>query len=136
MARIMIVEDDAHILRLLSLWLTRNGHEVLEASNGTNAQEALIQTPVDLVVSDVNMPGVNGIELVRWYRGTLGQTSPVIMLSSRCDQDVIAAQLAGEDVRIHPKPFSPSRLVAMINELLRGGRLAAAGESGDRVGRE
>ncbi len=118
MARILVVEDDAHILRLLSLWLSRNGHTVLEATNGVNAQELLVTDPVDLLITDINMPGMNGIELIRWFRGTFESSAPVIMLSSRCDQDSIATDMEGTGVRIYPKPFSPSRLMAVIEELL------------------
>ncbi len=118
MAKILIAEDDPHMQRVLSMWLSRNGHEVLETSHGAEAKALLAAGEVDLVVSDVNMPGMDGLELVEWIRSSKGETLPVVMLSSRCDQSSIAARLRPHNVRIHPKPFSPSRLVVEIEQML------------------
>ncbi len=118
MAKILIAEDDAHMLRILSMWLARNGHEVLETRDGQAAQDVLSKVDVDLIVSDVNMPRMSGIELVQWLRSKKSKTLPVIMLSSRCDQDAIAGQIRGCNVNLHPKPFSPSRLMVEVEQLL------------------
>lgn len=118
MASILIVEDDAHVLRVLSMWLARHGHDLLEARDGAQAREILTNTQVDLLVSDVNMPRMNGLELVEWVRSHKSESLPMILLSSRCDQDAIGAELRKHDVRMHPKPFSPSRLVVEIEQLL------------------
>lgn len=118
MARILIAEDDAHILRILSMWLTRNGHEVVETSDGLKAKEALSHREVDLVVSDVNMPGLDGNGLVRWLRSEHGCNVPIILLSSRSDHVTLGKDLEPFGVRLHPKPFSPSRLVVEIERLL------------------
>jgi DNA-binding response OmpR family regulator len=124
MARILVAEDDAHMLRVLSMWLARNGHEVLEAQDGQDAREILVDGQVDLVVSDVNMPRLSGMQLVEWVRAQIGESLPMVLLSSRCDQSSIAADLRQHGVCIHPKPFSPSRLVVEIERLLA---LRAAG---------
>lgn len=118
MATILVVEDDVQILRVLAMWLTRNGYEVIEAHDGQEAVEALGDREVDLIVSDVNMPRVDGLALVRWARQDAKLTMPIIMLSSRCDQASIASQLSVHGIRVHPKPFSPSRLLAEIDGLL------------------
>ncbi len=118
MARILIADDDAHMVRLIAMWLLRNGHEVFESANGRVAQEVLSTRPIDLVVSDVNMPGIDGIGLVRWIRTEAKLTIPILLLSSRCDQSNMAAQMAEFGVRVHPKPFSPSRLLEEISRLL------------------
>lgn len=118
MARILVTDDDAHMLRVLAMWLGRNGHEVLEASNGRIAVEILKRESVDMVVSDINMPEMNGVELARWLRGEHGQQTPMILLSSRCDQMQIAEELGPLGISIHPKPFSPSRLMAQIETAL------------------
>jgi len=118
MARILIAEDDAHVMRVLSMWLSRNGHEPIEARDGLQAREAIAQGGVDLLVSDMNMPGMNGLQLVEWARTQHGSTVPIVVLSSRCDQDSIAADLRRFGVRVLPKPFSPSRLVVEIERLL------------------
>ncbi len=118
MARILVVEDDAHMVRVLSMWLARNGHEVVEAHDGEEAKGILIDAEVDAVVSDVNMPRLDGLDLVRWIRAEKSSELPVLMLSSRCDQDSMNARLKPYNVRLNPKPFSPSRLVVEIEHLL------------------
>ena len=133
MAGILVAEDDAHMLRILSIWLQRNGHEVFEARDGLMAKEGLRSRSFDFVVSDVNMPGLDGIGLVRWLRGEHKSNVPMILLSSRCDQKAIAEEVAPLDVEVHPKPFSPSRLVAEIErKLARSGSPNA--EQEDRGG--
>lgn len=124
MAKILIAEDDAHMMRVLAMWLARNGHEVLEASDGTAARAILAEADVDLLVSDVNMPGLDGLHLVEWIRTEKSESLPIVMLSSRCDQDSIAAILKPHKVRVHPKPFSPSRLVVEIEQMLAAGATA------------
>ncbi len=121
MPRILIVEDDPHILRILAVWLQRCGHEVGEAANGLVAAERIDAESFDLVVSDVNMPSMDGIALIRWLRHKRVSDVPVILLTSRCDHDVLDEELAQLNVAFHPKPFSPSQLVTQIEELMAAG---------------
>jgi DNA-binding response OmpR family regulator len=130
MARILIVEDDAHMLRVLAMWLKKNGHQIVEAqdgreaaavmgdSSGNDSGNAEVGGPIDLIVSDINMPNMSGIELARWVREERGLTTPIILLSSRCDQSQIASNLVPYGITVHAKPFSPSRLVAQIEAAL------------------
>ena len=125
MARILVAEDDAFMLRLLAMWLGRNGHEVTEASNGVAAQAAILDLPhgrFDFIVSDINMPGLSGIALAEWLRHERRCGAPMILLSSRCDHDKIEEQVAALDVSVHAKPFSPARLVAEIERRLAAGK--------------
>ena len=64
MAKILIAEDEAHILRLMSMWLKKNGHEVIETRNGAEALTAIEAGVPDLIVSDMNMPLVTGEERI------------------------------------------------------------------------
>ena len=91
---------------------------VASARNGAEAQTILDGGDVDLIISDVNMPQVDGLELVKWVRAHAGDAVPIVVLSSRCDQDSIAAELRTHGVRVLPKPFSPSRLVVEVERLL------------------
>jgi len=118
MARILIVEDDVHVMRLMAMWLSKSGHDVLEAVNGVEAKQQLSNGVVDCLVTDINMPQCNGIELVRWLRLEKDLRMPVILLSARCDQEELTAKLSNLEVAIYPKPFSPSRLLAEINHKL------------------
>ncbi len=125
MARILIVEDNAHQASLLSMWLRKNRHEVEVASNGADAQAHLQPDActkdgrcIDILISDVNMPEMTGIELIRWVRQERGLNIPILVLSSRCDQAHMAAELGTQGVRVFAKPFSPSRFVAEIERML------------------
>ena len=117
-ATILIAEDEVHIAHVLSIWLKRHGYEILEARNGAVALELLKCQPIDVVISDVNMPVLNGLELARAVRQDLGLAIPFLLLTARCDQLELARQLEPYGVNIYPKPFRPSHLVAEIKRLL------------------
>jgi len=117
-ARILIVEDEAHIARVLAMWLVRHGHEVLEAPNGEDALETLAAEEVELVITDMNMPRLDGLGLIQAIREDRGLTVPILLLTARCDQAELVTRLEPYDVSIIPKPFVPSRLVADIGDLL------------------
>ncbi len=118
MARILIADDDAHIVRVLSMWLGRHGHEVVTARNGEDALAILDGAAVDLIISDMNMPVVDGVGLARAVRAKVGAVIPIILLTARCDQEQLNQKLAAYGVHVYPKPFLPSQLVVEINQLL------------------
>lgn len=118
MARILIADDDAHIARVLSMWLGRHGHRVTIVSNGEAAMNLLADEPFDLVISDMNMPLLDGIGLVRALRTDLKQDIPVVVLTARCDQEDLHRELASHGAKVFSKPFLPSQLVVEINALL------------------
>ena len=125
MARILVVEDEAHISGLLKLWLERHGHAVVQASDGRSALTVLDAQAVDFIVSDMNMPELDGLGLVKEVRDTRGIDVPIVLLSARCDQTKLQGLLGPYKVRLYPKPFMPSRLVSEIDELLKS-RMEAA----------
>lgn len=118
MAMILVVEDDLHILRVVSMWLKRNGHQVVETRTGHEGLDRLRIRGIDLMVADVNMPGMTGVELleVATREGLLPHGA--IILTSRCDQHEIANAVKSFGGTVHPKPFSPSRLIQTIEEKL------------------
>ncbi|MHC5108620.1 MAG: response regulator [Planctomycetota bacterium] len=118
MARILITDDDAHVVRIMSMWLARQGHEVLEARSGQAALDLLDQHEVDFIISDVNMPGMNGIEFLRATREQKNVGVPFLLISSRCDQRELREIVKPLGARLYPKPFVPSKLVADIEEML------------------
>lgn len=119
MATILIADDEAHIVRVISMWLTRNGYNVLEAGDGTEALAAIDSETVDLIVSDMNMPGLSGLEFARILREQRHLQIPFLLLTARCDQERLERLIAPYDVHLYPKPFVPSRLVADIDRMLR-----------------
>jgi two-component system response regulator FlrC len=117
MSCILIAEDDPHILRLISMWLTRQGHEVHEARNGLLARDFISHTQVDVLVSDVNMPGLDGLELIETVLNEGRVRYGIVVLTNRWDHGDIRERLARRGVHVLPKPFSPSKLSELIESL-------------------
>lgn len=118
MPKILIAEDEAHVLRVMSVWLKRHGHDILEASNGAEALEWLDRESVDMIISDMNMPVMNGLTLVKAVRNERDSKVPFLLLTARCDLHKLTKELEPYGVHLCPKPFVPSRLVADIDCLL------------------
>lgn len=118
MARIVIAEDQAHIRHILVMWIRRHGHEVVEAATGRTALEALQAGDVDLLITDVNMPEMDGIELTQQAFEACSSLRAVFVVTSRCDQRDILDRLADPRVRVFPKPFSPSQLVRDVEDAM------------------
>ena len=121
MSRVLVAEDDPHILRLISLWLGREGYEVLEARNGLAALELIEAGGVDVLVSDVNMPGMTGLELIDAVLTTGSVRRGAIVLTNRWDHGDIRERLSARGVHVLPKPFSPTGLSALVKSLAEGG---------------
>lgn len=117
--RILIVDNERHVQRLLQFTLEKTGAAVTLASSGEEALAILSETPADLMLIDLVMPGLDGFETVRRLRkmATL-QTMPIIMLTSRGQSE--AREQAGElgIVAFYTKPFSPMELIAEARRIL------------------
>src|SRR2546427_6244250 len=118
--RVLFVDDEAQIRKLLSTWLTRHGYEVSVANDGWEALKAIRAQAPDLVITDVNMPNMNGLELTRRLRGDHRTARiPVIMLSARKQaDDVLSGYAEGADEYI-PKPVEMAVLAAKVEVLIR-----------------
>jgi len=119
MSRILVAEDDPHILRLICMWLQRQGHDVVEARNGSAARDLIQAAPVDILVSDINMPGLDGLELIQAVVPAGGVRCGVIVLTNRWDHGDIRDRLAAYGAHVLPKPFSPSRLSELVDALMQ-----------------
>lgn len=124
--RILIVDDEPPIRRFLRTALTAQDYRIEEAGDGEAALEFLKRNPVDLVVLDLGLPGIDGLEVVRRLRAA-GKTVPIIILSSRDDEagKVAALDLGADDYV--SKPFGMEELAARIRAALRH-RLQQEGE--------
>jgi len=120
MSRILVVEDDPHILRLISMWLQRQGHVVFEARNGLAARDLVHAEPVDILVSDINMPGMDGLALIDSVMGEGCVRRGVVVLTNRWDHAAISDRLAEWGVQVLPKPFSPTRLSQLVDAIATG----------------
>jgi two-component system OmpR family response regulator len=117
MAKILIVDDDPAIRDVVRFALTRAGFEAVEAADGPAALDAFAAAAPDLVVLDVLLPGLDGIEVCRELRRR--SSVPILFLSSKEDEvdRVVGLELGGDDYI--GKPFSPRELVARVRALLR-----------------
>lgn len=124
--RILVVDDDPQIRRVMRVALVAQGYQVSDARSGEEALEKLRAEKVDLVLLDMNMPGIGGLETCREIRGS--SEVAVIMLTVRdSEQDKIAALDSGADDYM-TKPFSTPELLARIRAALR--RLPVSEEGG------
>lgn len=121
MSRILVAEDDPHILRVISLWLARQGHEVLEARDGLEALDIWRNQRPDILVTDVNMPGLDGLELLDRIVGNRNAPRGLVVLTNRWDHREIGQKLADWGVHVVPKPFSPTKLAELVNQLQQQG---------------
>ncbi|PXW64334.1 two-component system OmpR family response regulator [Chelatococcus asaccharovorans] len=127
---ILIVDDDAEIRRLAGKFLREHGHKVTAAQDAREMREAMKAGPVDLVILDIMLPGVSGLDLCRDIRRT--SDVPIIMLTARgSDVDrIVGLELGADDYLA--KPFNPRELLARIHAVLRrmrppGGATASGG---------
>ena len=117
--RVMVVDDAALVRRYYRQVLETAGFEVVEALNGLEALEQLLQAPVDLLVVDVNMPQMDGltfIDTVRRQQGALAATPALVTSTESSQKDFDAARLAGANFYI-VKPISPDTLTEFASML-------------------
>jgi two-component system OmpR family response regulator len=117
MAKVLVVDDDPAIRDVVRFALGRAGFEVVEAADGPAALERFGAAAPDLVILDVMLPGLDGIEVCRALRRS--SAVPILFLSSKEDEvdRVVGLELGGDDYL--GKPFSPRELVARVRALLR-----------------
>jgi two-component system, OmpR family, KDP operon response regulator KdpE len=116
-AKILVVDDAQQVRRVLRATLSAESYTIFEAGTGEEALEAFRNTPVDIILLDVNMPGMNGLEVCREIRWT--SDVPIIMLTVRnAERDKVLALDAGADDYV-VKPFGMQELLARIRAALR-----------------
>src|SRR3989339_575841 len=115
--RILIVDDDARTVELVRLYLNRDGHKVMTAYDGNEALRLARESHPDLIVLDLMLPGIDGLEICRGLRAE--SDVPIIMLTARAtDDDRLAGLDTGADDYV-TKPFSPRELAARVRAVLR-----------------
>ena len=124
--RILVVDDEPPIRRFLRTALTAQGYRVEETGSGEEALEFLRRNPADLIVLDLGLPGMDGLEVIKRLRES-GSAAPIVILSSRDDEagKVAALDLGADDYVA--KPFGMEELSARIRAALRH-RLQQEGE--------
>ena len=118
--RILVVDDDRKIVRLVRTYLERSGYQVLVAYDGESALHILRRERPDLVILDLMLPDRDGRDVTRVVRGDASLASmPIIMLTARVeDQDKIVGLELGADDYV-TKPFNPGELISRVRAVLR-----------------
>ncbi len=117
MTTVLVVDDEPIVREVVVSYLQREGYRTLEAADGDRARALLESESPSLVVLDVMLPGVDGLELCRWIRAR--SELPVIMLTARGEETdrIVGLELGADDYVT--KPFSPRELTARVRTVLR-----------------
>lgn len=120
MAKILVVDDDPNVRKLLQATLRVQGHDVVLASNGEEGIAAVSECRPDLILLDIMMPGMSGVELCRFLR-SWGREDfiPIIMLTARADTESIVEGLDSGADEYLTKPFDSQELMARVRSMLR-----------------
>jgi phosphate regulon transcriptional regulator PhoB len=126
--RVLIVEDEPDISGLLAFHLEREGYQVARSTNGADALQQVRVRPPDLVLLDLMLPGMNGLEVCRRLRQDPATAAlPIVMLTAKGEEvdRVLGLELGADDYIV--KPFSPKEVVARVRAVLRRSRAPAEG---------
>ncbi|MFD2601007.1 MULTISPECIES: response regulator transcription factor [Flavobacterium] len=117
--KIILAEDNDLLRKSLSFFLESKGFEVNQFADGREALEAIKNNDCDIILTDINMPGISGMEMTQYVRITLGRQTPIIIFtSSGIEQtELDAFDIGANDFMA--KPISPSVLLVRINKLLK-----------------
>ena len=120
MAKIIAtVDDSASIRQMVNFTLTSAGYEVIEAVDGQDAMAKLSGKRVDMVLTDLNMPNMNGIELIRALRADAGfKFTPLVLLTTESQADKKQEGKAAGATGWIVKPFKPEKLLAVVKKLV------------------
>jgi len=115
--RVLVVDDDTKTVELVKLYLNRDGYRVLTAYDGAEALRLARESHPDLIILDLMLPGINGLEVCRTLRDE--SDVPIIMLTAKTtDEDKLTGMGLGADDYV-TKPFSPRELAARVRTVLR-----------------
>ena len=120
MANVLTVDDSPSIRQMIRVVLDPAGHTVLEAADGAEGLAKAKSHPVDLVITDLNMPVMDGIEMIKHMRGLPALTGiPILFLSTESNDGVKQKAKAAGATGWITKPFSPEQLLGVVTNLVR-----------------
>ena len=116
---IMTADDSASVRQMVGFTLKQSGYEVIEAVDGRDALTKLTSQKVDMLITDLNMPNMDGLGLIRGVRaGTLNKFIPIIMLTTESQDSKKGEGKAAGATGWIVKPFKPEQLIAVIKKVL------------------
>ena len=122
--RVLVVDDEKVIRDMLADFLGMEGYQVRTAEDGASALAELSNGPFDLVISDLKMPKMGGMEFLQHFRGR-GNTAPVLLASGYSSRSITPELTSGGEVAVVQKPYSPDDLLRKVRSMLDGVELAA-----------
>ena len=119
---ILVVDDSATMRQLIGLTLKKvKGYQVVEACNGADAVARLVTTPCDLIITDIKMPEMDGLELVRQVRGPLARAElPIIIVTTKGEEAAQQAGLAAGANAYLTKPLFGAKLLELVERFTAG----------------
>ncbi|MEQ1845686.1 MAG: response regulator [Nitrospira sp.] len=115
--RILLIDDDDFIIRLLSLVLTKAKYEIISASNGKNAISILSEQPVDMIILDLRMPEMDGLAFLKWVRKEANLTVPILILTAMVSADTEKQAMAEGASALLYKPIKVPDLLEKMQQL-------------------
>ncbi|WP_082108831.1 response regulator [Azospirillum sp. HJ39] len=116
--KVMTVDDSRTMRDMVSFTLRGAGYEVVEAADGQQAMNAIATTKVDLVITDLNMPNMDGLTLIRRLRAIPAhRTLPILMLTTEADEKKKAEGRTAGATGWIVKPFNPDKLVSVVQKV-------------------
>lgn len=120
MAHVLAVDDSPSIRQMIKMVLGPAGHTIIEAGDGAEGLAKAKSGPVNLVITDLNMPVMNGLEMIKHLRGLPSLTGvPILFLSTESDEGVKQQAKAAGATGWITKPFKPEQLLAVVAKLVR-----------------
>lgn len=119
MAKILVVDDSITMLQMIGFTLEKAGHEVLTAENGVKALGVCESATPDLIITDMNMPAMNGLELIKALRAIPAtEKKPILVLTTETDPALKAQGRAAGATGWIVKPFNPQALIDVLPRVL------------------
>ena len=118
MKKVLLVDDEPHVINVLSLFLKKNGYEIHSANNGQQALDKLVENNPDFIITDIQMPKMTGQDLCETVNLKFPDPNrQFIVMTSRTDSELRAWANSHENIIFMEKPLSPRKLVAKLREL-------------------
>jgi two-component system response regulator ResD len=117
--RILVIDDSPTLRKLLRFYLKKKGYEVDEAHNGKVGLEEIDKKKFDLIILDMNMPVMDGLEVLKKLKNKKGFSVPILILSADKEEESKAAGIAFGASYYLTKPFKPEEVIARIEDILR-----------------